>query len=74
MEIEDPALWLRAARVICDRLRLRPERCIPLGVALELVSVALLEEAGKQGRGEVEVLDALRDLAGAVGCKPTRDS
>lgn len=49
---QDPGRWLLAVRAICERSRLAPERCIPLGgeMTLEAICFRVLEEAGRQAR------------------------
>lgn len=52
---QDPADWLKAARVMTERLGLDPARCIPLGTTLEIVVDSIMSEAEKQQKTLTEI-------------------
>lgn len=59
-KIENPALWMLELRRIGTELRLNVRRCLPLAPeSLQIACQSLLDEAGKQGRTDAEILRAV---------------
>ncbi len=55
--LPNPADWLLVIRAWVVELRMRPERCIPLGwLTLDMVLFHVLEEADKDNRQTADVV------------------